>query len=240
MGIFSRKTPAAAAVASSGQNSRPEQLFAVLTEGLQKARASWADRVVISVGDAPRDEALLNRLSGFVGDKQVAKETAYYDYETLTDGERKSVDAHKPHQVIALVLKSSTNKNEFPGPYDGLRTYHEDGVEVANRTDLHWFLPTLKESSLMRFGTTIDLYLGKEKLHQVAEELARQNPDFSPEVLAQNIEEGIQSCKEVTRRLIKASGVHHALEWMERRERTEFERIMHLVRESVGKTNKQG
>ncbi len=213
-------------------SSRQSEFFTVLTKGLQLMSEKGMSRVVMSVCEAPRDMELVGNLSGgFVSTDKIGKVTPYYPFECLTSDEKKFVEAHQAHQVISLVVNDGT--------WDKYRIYADDGVEVANRTDLHWFLPQMKPCWEMHFGNTYSLYLGEEGLRSIAQQLSDTNPALTPQQLQENINEGMEEYRQVTRSLIGQSGLPSTLERIAHRTISAFDKMLLEMRRAIETAEKK-
>ena len=200
--MFSKQSKPSNGNAPVSAQGRQGEIKGLLMETLQLMREKGMDRLVLDVTPMPRDMGLVEKLGGWTDMNQ--SYFRYYPYEVLTKAERELVDKHESHQVIALFLADA---NKFYG-----RDYTQDGVEVANRTNLVWMMPELKTSATQRFGTDFIVYPGEEGMNKFASAVAGAYPELTGAMLKENVDAAIAEYKSITRALIDASGVPQAIE----------------------------
>jgi hypothetical protein len=193
---------------------------AALRKGIATMHAAYVNTITLSVQEAtPRSDVAGRWI-------EMGKETQYYPFTTLDAIEQDMIRTEKTYTRTALVQAD----------VDGMRTYAEAGVEVAHRTRLgHALLPKMKPESELNYVTSVGIHPASN-LRAFAREAAQAG--WTPELIAQRVQEGIKEYRAKTTELCTAGGVYTALEAMDARTYAPQEEIFTAMRANINTAKK--
>ena len=176
---------------SLGKRKKPNPVYNSLLDGLAKMRAKGVDRAILSVYEL--SEAEESPCAGRFC--ELGEESAYYPFETLISAEQEMVSGGKNYKVVALVTQNVGELVTYPG----------DGVEVIERRRPNWFLPKLTRESPLNYSNSGGIHTG-EDLEAYARSVAECG--WTPELVAQRVDAGIEEYHTKTIELLEAAGYY--------------------------------
>ncbi|MFA5077053.1 MAG: hypothetical protein WC488_01360 [Candidatus Micrarchaeia archaeon] len=192
--------------------AEPKVLYGALLEGLRKMDGAGVGRVVLTIYPCEQgSESAPNSRSN-------KSATAYRPFKTLPPEEQDLIKDRKSYEVVSLISRVAPESSDL------------SGVERTVRTRIHLMLPKLVPSNELNYVTTIT-HLDILSLSVFVKEASESG--WTPEGIAKAVSFGITEWHGKTRELIELSGVHPALERLEARGISAFEKMMAGMRGAI-------